>query len=75
MMTPDQIQEILAKAFPGGRVEVEDMTGTSDHFQVRVLWPEFKGKGLIEQHRRVHDVLAAYLEDGRIHALKIKTSV
>ena len=75
MMTCDEIEKVLIQTFPGGKVTVEDLTGTSDHFEVRVSSPEFRGKSLIEQHRKVHDALAVFLEDGRIHALKIKTTL
>ena len=74
-MTPEEIREILIKRLAGSSVEVEDMTGTMDHFQVTVVWPGFQGKGLIEQHKIVNQALAAPLEDGRIHALKIKTKI
>ena len=73
MMTPEQVQTLLLQSFPDAEVTVEDMTGTADHFQVHVVWEGFRGKGLIEQHRVVNQALAAPLEDGRIHALKIKT--
>ena len=72
-MTPEEIQTLLQKDLPDAEITVEDMTGTMDHFEVRVLWPGFKGKSLIEQHRTVHHLLEGPLEDGRIHALKIKT--
>ena len=75
MMTSEGIKEILDGIFQGGHIEVEDMTGTMDHFQIAVAWEGFRGKGLIEQHQMVNRALAAPLEDGRIHALKIKTSV
>ena len=73
MMTPDEIKNILLQKLAGAEVEVEDMTGTFDHFQVQVAWKEFLGKPLIKQHKIVHDALLDALEDGRIHALKIKT--
>jgi stress-induced morphogen len=73
MMNPDDIQIQLSKSLPGADVVVQDLTGTQDHFEVRVLWSGFQGKNLIEQHQMVNKALAAELEDGRIHALKIKT--
>ena len=72
-MTPEEIQTLLLKSFPDAEVTVEDMTGTADHFQVTIFWQGFRAKGLIEQHRVVNQALAVPLEDGRIHALKIKT--
>jgi stress-induced morphogen len=73
MMEPDQIQSILNQKFPAAEVTVQDLTGTRDHFQVFVLWKGFQGKGLIEQHQLVNQALKDCMEDGRIHALSIKT--
>ena len=73
MITTDEIQSMLEEKLSGAQVNVEDMTGTADHFEVRVTWEGFRGKGLIEQHRIVNQALSHALEDGRIHALKINT--
>ena len=73
MITPEEIQNILVQKLPGAEITVEDMTGTSDHFQVMVLWSGFNGKGLIQQHQWVNRALEEELASGRIHALKIKT--
>ena len=73
MVDPEVIQKILSERLIGAEVTVEDMTGTRDHFQVQVLWDGFRGKGLIQQHQIVNRALSAQLEDGSIHALKIKT--
>ena len=73
MMEPQQVHQILSERVPGAEVTVEDMTGTQDHFFVTVLSPQFKGKSIIQQHQIVNQALADCLEDGRIHALKIKT--
>ena len=72
-MTPEEIQKILIQALQGAEVTVQDLTGTRDHFEVTVMWNGFQGKSLIEQHKLVNQSLAHPLEDGRIHALKIKT--
>lgn len=73
MMEPKDIQDIVARRFPGAEVNVRDLTGAKDHFQVYVAWKEFLGKGLLEQHQAVNKVLQPYLENGRIHALSIRT--
>ena len=75
MITTDEIKTILSERLEGADISVEDMTGTFDHFEVKVVWTGFQGKGLIQQHQIVNQALAEVLEDGRIHALKIKTTV
>jgi len=70
----DSIRTLLAEAFPdASELDVEDRTGTGDHFQVTVASTRFQGLSLLEQHRLVNDALAAPLADGRIHELRIKT--
>jgi len=72
MMEPDDIQQRLEEAFPGATIEVEDLTGTKDHYQVTVVSEQFEGKKLIDQHKMVY---APFEEEigGPIHAFSIKT--
>ncbi|HWQ24585.1 MAG TPA: BolA family protein [Gaiellaceae bacterium] len=73
-MEAETIRALLAQAFPEATaLEVEDRTGTGDHFHVTVVSPAFDGLPLLEQHRRVNDALAAKLADGSIHELRITT--
>ena len=76
-MTPmetEAIRVLLAQSFPdAAELAVEDRTGTGDHFQVTVVSSEFDGLALLDQHRRVNDVLAVPLADGSIHELRIRT--
>ena len=75
MIQPEEVQKMLREALPGAEVTVQDQTGTLDHFQVLVASPSFKGKTLVEQHLMVQRPLKAAIEDGRIHAVSIKTFV
>jgi stress-induced morphogen len=73
-MDAETIRALLEEAFPeAAEVAVEDRTGGGDHFQVTVASPAFDGLPLIDQHRRVNDVLASHLADGSIHELRIRT--
>jgi stress-induced morphogen len=70
----DSIRALLVEAFPdASELDVEDRTGTGDHFQVTVASPRFEGLSLLEQHRLVNEALATPLADGTIHELRIKT--
>ncbi len=74
-MSTDVLRALLEETFPdASHVDVQDRTGTGDHFQVTVASPRFAGLSLVEQHRLVYDALAAPLGDGTIHELRIKTS-
>jgi stress-induced morphogen len=73
-MEAETIRGLLEQAFPEAlELSVEDRTGTGDHFQVTVTSPAFDGLSLLDQHRRVNDVLSDKLRDGSIHELRIKT--
>ena len=68
------IRALLEQAFPTAiELDVEDRTGTGDHFQVTVASAEFDGLSLLDQHRQVNAALAAPLGDGSIHELRIST--
>jgi len=73
-MDAETIRGLLEQAFPtAAELEVEDRTGTGDHFQVTVVSSELDGLSLLDQHRRVNDALAGPLRDGSIHELRIRT--
>jgi stress-induced morphogen len=73
MITPEQIRATLEKALPGSTIEMQDLTGGGDHWQVFIVSPAFEGKGLVEQHRMVNEALKEEMADQRIHALALKT--
>jgi stress-induced morphogen len=73
-MAIEIIRARLADAFPDAdTVDVVDRTGGGDHFHVTVVSPSFAGLALIDQHRRVNDVLADLIANGTIHELRITT--
>ena len=69
-MATEPLRAMLSEAF---ELDVEDRTGTGEHFQVTVASPRFAGLSLVEQHRLVYDALARPLADGTIHELRIRT--
>ena len=72
MVTPEAIARRLLLALPGAHVEIEDMTGTRDHYEATVIAPQFAGKSRIDQHRMVYAALGELMGDA-IHALKLST--
>lgn len=74
-MSPLQMRERLMIAFPGDPIEVNDLTGNENHFEVLVESKAFQGLSRIEQHQKVMATFAAELKTGEVHALKIKTLV
>lgn len=73
MLDPEMIRQRIGTALPGSQVEVQDTTGTGDHFEARVVSPAFSGKSMLEQHKLVYAPLEDLLKTGELHALALKT--
>jgi stress-induced morphogen len=75
MIERNVLEERLRAAFPqAARIEVEDLTGTKDHYKAVVVAKEFAGKTRVEQHQLVYRALGE-LMDGPVHALALETRV
>lgn len=72
MIEPSEVETKLRAAFPDGEVELEDLTGTKDHYQARIVSIAFSGKSPVEQHQLVYAALREEMK-GPIHALALKT--
>ena len=72
MITPEEIQSLVQKTLPDAQVQIQDLTGGGDHFQLIVVSSVFEGKRLVDQHRLVNASLQAELKE-KIHALALKT--
>jgi acid stress-induced BolA-like protein IbaG/YrbA len=73
MLEADAIRQRIQGALPGSEVEVRDTTGTGDHFEARVVSPDFTGKPMVQQHQLVYAPLQDWLKSGELHALALKT--
>jgi stress-induced morphogen len=70
-VSPDAIKERIREALPDADVELEDLTGTADHWKARIVSAAFAGRSPVERHRLVNRALAAELR-GPIHALTME---
>lgn len=76
-MAGPELQSLVETALPGASVRTQDLTGTQDHWDLRVAWEGFAGMPLLEQHRRVMEILKPHMEGagtGAIHAVQIHTA-
>lgn len=71
MWSKEQIQKALEEGLVEARVAVDDLTGTSDHFRVTIVSPDFEALSLIQRHRKVYATLGTDV-GGAIHALSIQ---
>lgn len=69
-MKPEEIIAKIRAALPDAQVELQDLTGTADHWKATVVSMHFKGKTLMQRHRLVMGALAEEMK-GPIHALTL----
>jgi len=74
MPSAEDISQRIEASIPGATADVEDYTGTGDHFRATVTAAAFAGRSRIEQHRLVYDIFGAEI-GGPIHALSLKTQI
>ncbi|MBD2447669.1 BolA family transcriptional regulator [Nostoc sp. FACHB-152] len=73
MISPQQIEEMIKAELPDAQIQVQDLTGGGDHYQVTVVSSQFAGKGLVQQHQLVYGALRQAMSTEAIHALAVKT--
>ncbi len=73
MISPQQVEEMIKAQMPDAQVQVQDLTGGGDHYQVMVVSSQFEGKGLVQQHQLVYGSLRQAMSSEAIHALALKT--
>lgn len=71
-MTATEIETYIRKALPDAQIDLVDLAGDNDHWQVTVLSAAFAGKTRVAQHKMVFDALEGHM-GGKLHALSVKT--
>lgn len=67
-VTPDNVRDYILQGLTCEHIEVD---GDGRHFQAVIVSKEFEGKGMLQQHKLVYQVLGDRME--KIHALSMKT--
>ncbi len=75
MIEEQTMVALIRTTMPDAQVDVLDRTGTMDHFDVLIRSNAFAGKSLLDRHRMVEKALKPARDDGRIHALAIRTEL
>ncbi|HEY5350131.1 MAG TPA: BolA family protein [Candidatus Lustribacter sp.] len=75
MMREAAMAAMIREALPDAEIRIRDTTGTMDHFEVLIRSNAFAGKSLLDRHRLVEKTLKPARDDGRIHALAIRTEL
>lgn len=69
-MKPDDIIAKIRASLPDAEVELQDLTGTADHWKATIVSTLFAGKSMLQRHRLVMAALAEEMK-GPIHALTL----
>ena len=72
-MQAKAIIERIQTLAPGTQVQLNDLTGTQDHWQAVIVSPAFQGKMMMEQHRMVYALFEKEIQSNDVHALTLKT--
>jgi acid stress-induced BolA-like protein IbaG/YrbA len=73
MISPQQVEGMIKAQLPDAQVQVQDLTGGGDHYQVTVVSSQFANKGLVQQHQLVYGALRQAMSTDANHALALKT--
>lgn len=73
MVSPSQVEEMIKAQLPDAQVQVQDLTGGGDHYQLVVVSSSFEGKSLVQQHQMVYRAVQQAMATEAIHALTFKT--
>ena len=73
MISPDQVQSMVKAGLPDAQVQIQDLTGGGDHYQVTVISSQFEGRSLVQQHQLVYSAVSQAMSSEAIHALSLNT--
>ena len=73
MVEPNVIEARIREGISGvSHIQVEDLTGTKDHYRATVVATAFADKSRIEQHQMIYGALGELMA-GPVHALSLNT--
>ncbi len=71
-MTAEEITKRVQAALPDAAIELKDLAGDNDHWQITVTSSAFAGKTRVAQHRLVMDAIGSGMGT-TLHALAVTT--
>lgn len=71
-LAKDDIHALMAKAFPGAEITLQDVVGDRDHYSLTIVSPRFAGMPRVRQHQLVYQALEGRM-GSQLHALAITT--
>lgn len=71
-MTEQQMQQRIIKSYPDADLVVVDLTGTQDHWEVRISDQKLNEMTRIQRHKAIMSLFSDELATGEVHALSIR---
>jgi stress-induced morphogen len=71
-MTGTTIEQLLKRAFPDAKIEIEDLAGDNNHWSARIVSAAFRGKTRVQQHQLVYQAIGPQMGN-ELHALALQT--
>jgi len=68
----DKLEGLLKGAFPNAKINITDLVGDQDHYQVEILSELFNNQTKVKQHQMVYQAIGDVM-GGELHAMSIKT--
>lgn len=72
-MTAEEIEAHVREAFPDAQIDIKDLAGDGNHYQMTVISGQFAGKSRVQQHQMVYAALKGHM-GGTLHALALTTT-
>jgi stress-induced morphogen len=73
-MSADEIERLIRDALPDATIDMKDLRGDGDHYQVHIESRAFVGKTRVQQHQMVYAALQGRV-GGVLHALALTTGI
>lgn len=68
-MSSEEVKQIVQQAFPGSKVEVEELQGK---YIVSVIGDIFKDMSSLERQKEIYAPLTQYITEGKLHAVSVR---
>ena len=70
MTKKEQVEQAIAKAFPGDPCTIEDYAGDDDHFRITLSSPQFKNMNNVDRQKKIYAALGDLTKI--VHAFEFK---
>ena len=71
-MTKEDILKRLTQNFNNSKIDVQDLTGSSNHYSILIISDHFIDMSLLDRHKKIYNIFHNEMTV-EIHALQIKT--